>query len=67
MSDLNIVIAKKNYEVFGLNANPFPYSGIPEQVPNIYIGQQEVMDKVSNVLSSVFSTGNSNHLILTGS
>jgi len=67
MSDLNIVISKKNYDVFGLNANPFPYSGIPEQVPNIYVGQPEVMGKVSAVLSSVFSTGHSNHLILTGS
>ena len=67
MSDLKIIISKKNYEVFGLNANPFPYSGIPDQVPNIYVGQPEVMGKVSAVLSSVFSTGHSNHLILTGS
>lgn len=67
MNNLNIVTSQKDYTIFGLNANPFPYSGIPEQLPDIYVGQQEVMDKVSNVLSSVLSTGRSNHLILTGS
>jgi Cdc6-like AAA superfamily ATPase len=67
MNNLNIVTSKKDYTIFGLNANPFPYSGIPEQVPDIYVGQHEVMDKVSTVLSSVLSTGCSNHLILTGS
>jgi len=57
----------KNYSRFGLRANPFPYAGVPDDAPKIYVGQDEVLLTINSVLSTTILTGRANHLILTGS
>lgn len=67
MNKLKISLEQGNYNRFGLFENPFPYSGVPVDEPNFYVGQDEVINIVSNVLSTTIVTGKSNHLIITGS
>jgi Cdc6-like AAA superfamily ATPase len=56
----------RNYNKFGLRANPFPYAGVPDDVPKIYVGQDEALLAINSVLSTTILTGRANHLILTG-
>jgi Cdc6-like AAA superfamily ATPase len=67
MTELSLTLRKKDYSVFGLNGNPFPYAGVPDEHPNVYVGQEEVMERVNSVLSSTVTSRQSNHLIITGS
>lgn len=56
----------REYSQFGLRANPFPYAGIPDDTPNLYVGQNDVLSAVNTVLSTAICTGRANHLIVTG-
>ncbi|EHQ36187.1 BREX system ATP-binding domain-containing protein [Methanoplanus limicola] len=67
MSNLEINLSDLDYSRLNLTGNPFPYSGIPEQTPEIYVGQEDVLNKISNVLSPVIKYGRSSHLIISGS
>jgi Cdc6-like AAA superfamily ATPase len=66
MIELKINLEQRDYSKFGLIGNPFPYSGVPDESPAIYVGQENVMGTIGNVLSATISTGKSNHLIITG-
>ncbi len=66
MTDFSLTLKQNDYSVFGLSGNPFPYAGVPDEHPNVYVGQDDVMDRVNTVLSSTVVTGRSNHLIITG-
>jgi len=57
---------QQDYSQYDLNANPFPYSPVPAEDPEIYCGQQHVSDKISSTVSSMLSTGKSKHLVVTG-
>lgn len=66
MVELKVNLQQRDYSKFGLIGNPFPYSGIPDENPTMYVGQENVMDTIGNILSVTISTGKSNHLIITG-
>jgi len=67
MSDaFTITDEQQDYSQYDLNANPFPYSPVPAEDPEIYCGQQHVSDKISSTVSSMLSTGKSRHLVVTG-
>jgi len=67
MSDaFTISDEQQDYSQYNLNANPFPYSPVPAEEPEIYCGQQHVSDKISSTVSSMLSTGKSKHLVVTG-
>lgn len=67
MSDaFTISDEQQDYSQYDLNANPFPYSPVPAEDPEIYCGQQHVSDKISSTVSSMLSTGKSKHLVVTG-
>ena len=67
MSDaFTITDEQQDYTQYDLNANPFPYSPVPAEDPEIYCGQQHVSDKISSTVSSMLSTGKSKHLVVTG-
>jgi len=67
MSDaFTITDEQQDYSQYDLNANPFPYSPVPAEDPEIYCGQQHVSDKISSTVSSMLSTGKSKHLVVTG-
>jgi len=66
MDRINLKMAKKDYSVLGLRNNPFPYTGVPENAPEVYYDQVEVINAVNNLLDIIISTGKSNHLIITG-
>src|SRR3989304_3276110 len=66
MSRINIDLFKKDYSKIGLSDNPFPYSGVPEDEPHIYVDREEAIKAINNVLSTIISTGKSSHLIVTG-
>lgn len=55
-----------DYSQYGLKANPFPYSPVPAEDPEIYCGQQNVANQISSTVSSVLATGKSKHLVVTG-
>jgi len=57
---------QQDYSQYDLNGNPFPYSPVPAEDPNIYCGQQHVSEKISSTVSSMLATGKSKHLVITG-
>ncbi|MBB6647863.1 BREX system ATP-binding domain-containing protein [Halobellus ruber] len=56
----------RDYELYDLNENPFPYSPVPEDDPELYCGQQHVAEAVSDTVSTLLGTGKSKHLVVTG-
>ena len=67
MSDaFTITDEQQDYSLYDLNANPFPYSPVPDENPEIYCGQQHVSDQISSTVSSMLATGKSKHLVVTG-
>ncbi len=57
---------QQDYSQYDLAANPFPYSPVPAEDPELYCGQSEVTEQISSTVSSVLSTGKSKHLVVTG-
>jgi type II secretory pathway predicted ATPase ExeA len=57
---------KRDYSRYSLDENPFPYSPVPDDAPDIYCGQEHVTQAVSNTVSTLLSTGKSKHLVITG-
>lgn len=57
---------KRDYSMYGLEKNPFPYSPVPNDDPDVYCGQEHVADAVSDTVSTLLSTGKSKHLVITG-
>ena len=57
---------QQDYSQYDLDANPFPYSPVPAEDPEIYCGQSQVTEKISSTVSSMLSTGKSKHLVVTG-
>ncbi|WP_114579049.1 BREX system ATP-binding domain-containing protein [Saliphagus sp. LR7] len=67
MSDaFTISDEQQDYSQYDLNANPFPYSPVPDDSPELYCGQQHVSEKISSTVSSMLATGKSKHLVVTG-
>ncbi len=57
---------QRDYSMYGLDENPFPYSPVPAEDPDVYCGQEHVTDAVSDTVSTVLATGKSKHLVITG-
>lgn len=57
---------QQDYSQYDLDTNPFPYSPVPAEEPEIYCGQPHVTKKISSTVSSTLSTGKSKHLVITG-
>src|SRR6056297_2343591 len=64
--NFEITDEQRDYSSLGLDQNPFPYSPVPSDNPEVYCGQDHVADVVSDTVSSVLSTGKSKHLVITG-
>ncbi len=67
MAEFTLTLKNKDYSKYGLAGNPFPFSGVPDEHPNIYIGQDRVLEQINSVLSSTVMSHQSSHLIITGS
>ncbi len=67
MTEFSLTLKNKDYSKYGLAGNPFPFSGVPDEHPSIYIGQDEVLERINSVLSSTVLSHQSSHLIITGS
>ncbi|WP_324757035.1 BREX system ATP-binding domain-containing protein [Haloarcula sp. GH36] len=57
---------QRDYDEFGLEMNPFPYSPVPDDDPTVYCGQEHAATQIGETVSSLLSTGKSKHLVLTG-
>jgi type II secretory pathway predicted ATPase ExeA len=57
---------QRDYSQFGLEENPFPYSPVPDDDPEIYCGQEHATQRISDTVSTMLSTGKSKHLVVTG-
>lgn len=67
MSDaFTITDQQHDYSQYNLERNPFPYSPVPAENPEIFCGQQHVAESISSTVSSMLSTGKSKHLVITG-
>ncbi|MDB2286999.1 DUF2791 family P-loop domain-containing protein [Halorubrum ezzemoulense] len=64
--NFEITDEQRDYSSLGLDENPFPYSPVPSDDPEVYCGQDHVANAVSDTVSSVLSTGKSKHLVITG-
>ncbi|UTF55578.1 BREX system ATP-binding domain-containing protein [Natronosalvus rutilus] len=62
----NITDQQQDYSKFGLEANPFPYSPVPAENPELYCGQEHATNEISSTVSTTLSTGKSKHLVITG-
>lgn len=61
-----LITESPNYEKLNLQENPFPYSPVPEDLPDVYSGQEHVKNALKATIGSAISTGKSNHLVITG-
>jgi Cdc6-like AAA superfamily ATPase len=67
MSDaFTITDQQRDYSQYNLGSNPFPYSPVPAENPELFCGQQHVAESISSTVSSMLSTGKSKHLVVTG-
>jgi len=68
MSNESFTISEteRNYSMYGLEENPFPYSPVPDDDPEVYCGQDHVAEAVSETISTLLGTGKSKHLVVTG-
>lgn len=66
MSETDLLTKRRDYEQFNLKQNPFSYSPVPEDNPQVYTGQDQVKSALANVIGTAISTGKSNHLVVTG-
>lgn len=57
---------QQDYSRYELNANPFPYSPVPAENPELYCGQEHVSSQISSTVSTMLATGKSKHLVVTG-
>lgn len=57
---------KQDYSMYGLEDNPFPYSPVPSDDPEVYCGQSHATEAIGNTASKLLSTGKSKHLVITG-
>lgn len=57
---------QRDYSMYGLEENPFPYSPVPDDNPGVYCGQEHVSNAVSDTVSTLLGTGKSKHLVITG-
>ncbi len=57
---------QQDYSQYDLTGNPFPYSPVPADDPDLYCGQEHVSDEISSTVSSMLATGKSKHLVVTG-
>jgi len=65
-STFNITDQQRDYSMYGLEKNPFPYSPVPDKDPEVYCGQEHVAATVSETVSTLLGTGKSKHLVITG-
>lgn len=67
MSSDNFTITdeQRDYSQFGFQENPFPYSPVPGDNPELYCGQEHATQEISNTVSAMLSTGKSKHLVVT--
>ena len=63
--NFTITDEQRDYSQFGLEENPFPYSPVPDDNPELYCGQKHATRKISNTVSTMLSTGKSKHLVIT--
>lgn len=56
---------QRDYSQFGLEENPFPYSPVPDDNPELYCGQEHATGEISDTVSTMLSTGKSKHLVVT--
>jgi len=56
---------QRDYSQFGLEENPFPYSPVPDDNPDLYCGQKHATQEISDTVSTMLSTGKSKHLVIT--
>ncbi|MDS0261492.1 DUF2791 family P-loop domain-containing protein [Haloarcula sp. S1CR25-12] len=68
MSDsaFNITDDERDYSMYSLEENPFPYSPVPDEDPAVYCGQDHVAEAVGDTVSTLLGTGKSKHLVITG-
>ncbi|MCU4717593.1 BREX system ATP-binding domain-containing protein [Halapricum hydrolyticum] len=67
MSNANFTITdeQRDYSSLGLEENPFPYSPVPDDNPELYCGQDQATKTISDTVSTMLSTGKSKHLVVT--
>lgn len=67
MSDDTFTITdeQRDYSRFDLEENPFPYSPVPDDDPELYCGQEHATERISDTVSTMLSTGKSKHLVVT--
>lgn len=67
MSNPNFTITdeQRDYSSLGLEENPFPYSPVPDDDPELYCGQKHATKVISDTVSTMLSTGKSKHLVIT--
>ena len=63
--NFTITDEQRDYSQLGLEENPFPYSPVPDDNPELYCGQEHATRAISNTVSTMLSTGKSKHLVIT--
>jgi Cdc6-like AAA superfamily ATPase len=63
--NFTITDEQRDYSQFDLEENPFPYSPVPDDNPELYCGQEHATQEISDTVSTMLSTGKSKHLVIT--
>lgn len=56
----------KKYEKYGLESNPFPYVGVPDDTLSLYTNRKRELKTVEEVIKATLN-GTSSHIVLVGS
>jgi len=62
----NLDVGGRDYSRYNLKSNPFPYTPVPNDDPEIFIGQDHVLDRLTEIISTCYTSGSSGHAVIIG-
>lgn len=61
-----LTVGERDYSKYGLKMNPFPYTPVPNEDPEIFVGQDQVLERLTEIISTCYNSGSSGHAVIIG-
>jgi hypothetical protein len=59
-------VGGRDYSRYNLKANPFPYTPVPNDDPEIFVGQDRVLERLTEIISTCYTSGSSGNAVIIG-
>ena len=66
MNGHSLILKRRDYSLYHLLRNPFPYTPIPSNRPEIFVNQEKAISQLIDVVSTTYITGLSCHAVVIG-